>query len=376
MTGALLPPEVRERFRVPGPGPYLASHSAGAQPRSAIAALHRHFLDPWGQRGGDWDAWLAAIDGWRGALAALLDAEAQDICPTPGVGEGLARYVSALDAATERRTILLAPSAFPTIGFVAGGLAARGWRLRYLPTDADVRLPASWAAALDADVALVIAMHVSSVSGARADMAGIAAAARAAGARCIADCAQSAGVVPVEPAAWGVDAAISSCLKWLCGGPGAGWLWVAPHDRTVLEPATRGWWSHADPFAMDIHDFRYAPDARRWWGGTPDVAPFVLAGAGLGEIAALGVAAIADHNRTLQAMLRDQLKPLTPQWRWPLGAIGGSLCIGLGDDHPRVAAAVAAGGIQADFRGDVLRLSFHAYNGADDVTAVVEALRQ
>jgi kynureninase len=374
MSSALLAPDIRDLFRLPGSGPYLASHSAGPQPRRAIAALHKHFLDPWAAQGGAWDDWLAAIDDWRSALAQLLTVEGADLCPTPSVGAGLLRYLSALDAATPRRTILLAPSAFPTIGFVAGGLAARGWDVRFLPGDAEVRDPASWAAALDERVALVIAMHVSSNSGAYADMAGIAAAARAAGARCIADCAQSAGIVPVAPAEWGVDAAIGSCLKWLCGGPGAGWLWVAPHDRTRLEPADRGWWSHADPFAMDISDFRYAPDARRWWGGTPDVVPFVLAKAGIDVVSAISVPAIRAHNRALQAMLRERLEPLTPQWHWPGGAVGGTLCIDVGSDQPRAAAALAAHGITADFRGSVMRLSFHAYNGVDDAEATAKAL--
>lgn len=374
MTAGLLDPALAARFHLPPAGPYLRSHSAGCQPRSAAAALDKALLAPWREQGDAWDAWLNAIDDWRHALAMLVAVDAADLCPTASVGAGLSRYLSALDNATERRTILLAPSAFPTIGFVASGLAARGWRVRYLPAAADVRRAEAWAEAIDDDVALVIAMHVSSNSGVRADMAGIAAVAHAAGARCISDCAQSAGVVPVAPTIWGVDAAIGSCLKWLCGGPGAGWLWVAPHDRTALEPAERGWWSHADPFEMDIQNFRYAPDARRWWGGTPDIAPFALAKAGLAEINAIGVEAISAHNRALQQALRDALEGQRPQWIWPTGHIGGTLCIDVGADQPQVAAALASAAIAADFRGTTLRLSFHAYNGADDVAAVANAL--
>lgn len=286
---------------------------------------------------------------------------------------GLSRYISALGSATRRRTILLAPSAFPTIGYVASGLAAAGWKTRYLPADADVREAANWRAALDDDVALVIAMHVSSVSGALTDIAAVAAAARAAGARCIADCAQSVGVVPVAPAAWGVDAVLGTSVKWLCGGPGAAWLWVAPHDRTALDPMERGWWSHENPFEMDISDFRYAPDARRWWGGTPDVAPFILSTAGIEAIADIGVDAVRGHNRALQHMLRDALAPKTPQWRWPAGDIGGTLCIDTGTDQPRVAGLLERHRIRADFRGTIMRLSFHAYNGVADVERTVAA---
>ena len=376
MSGALLPEAVAGRFHLPPNATYLKSHSVGCQPRAAEAALREGLLAPWRETGEAWPGWLGAIDAWRAALAALLGVEARDLCPATNVSAGLSRYISALGTATGRRTILLAPSAFPTIGYVASGLAAAGWTTRYLPEDADVRDPANWTAMLDDEVALVIAMHVSSNSGALTDIAAVAAAAKAAGARCIADCAQSVGVVPVTPATWGVDAVLGTSVKWLCGGPGAAWLWVAPHDRTALDPMERGWWSHENPFEMDISDFRYAPDARRWWGGTPDVAPFVLSSAGIAEIAAIGVDEIRAHNRALQAVLRDALEARTPGWRWPTGAIGGTLCIDTGADRPRIAEALDRNNLRADFRGTILRLSFHAYNGVADVERTATALIQ
>ena len=374
MSGALLPEAIRDRFHLPSGATYLKSHSVGCQPRAAEAALRDGLLAPWRETGEAWPDWLGAIDTWRAALAGLIGVEARDLCPATNVSAGLSRYLSALGTATRRRTILLAPSAFPTIGYVASGLEAAGWRARYLPGDADVRDPANWSAALDDDVALVVAMHVSSNSGALTDIAAVAVAARAAGARCIADCAQSVGAVPVTPAAWGVDAVLGTSVKWLCGGPGAAWLWVAPHDRTMLSPMERGWWSLENPFEMDICDFRYAPDARRWWGGTPDVAPFILSAAGIAEIAAIGVDRIRAHNQALQAMLRDALERRTPLWRWPAGDIGGTLCIDTGADQPRVAEALEADAIRADFRGTVLRLSFHAYSGVGDAEKTVAAL--
>ncbi|HMN53657.1 MAG TPA: aminotransferase class V-fold PLP-dependent enzyme [Sphingopyxis sp.] len=374
MSGALLPEAVAGRFHLPPGATYLKSHSVGCQPRAAEDLLRRKLLAPWRETGEAWPDWLGAIDTWRAALAGLIGVEARDLCPATNVSAGLSRYLSALGSATGRRTILLAPSAFPTIGYVASGLAAAGWGVRYLPGDADVRDPVNWVVALDDDVALVVAMHVSSNSGALTDIAAVAAAAKAAGARCIADCAQSVGVVPVTPAAWGVDAVLGTSVKWLCGGPGAAWLWVAPHDRTMLSPMERGWWSHENPFEMDISAFRYAPDARRWWGGTPDIAPFILSAAGIAEIAAIGVDRIRAHNQALQAMLRDALERRTPLWRWPVGDIGGTLCIDTGADQPRVAAALEADAIRADFRGTVLRLSFHAYSGVGDAEKTVAAL--
>lgn len=374
MSAALLPESVSARFHLPPGATYLKSHSVGCQPREAGALLQRYYLGPWAETGEAWPHWLESVDNWRAALAGLIGEAPQDLCPATNVSAALSRYLSALGAATKRRTILFAPSAFPTIGYVASGLAASGWRTKMLPPNADVRDAAHWAAALDEDVALAIPMHVTSNSGALADIAGIAAAVQAAGGRCIVDCAQSVGIVPVAPATWGVDAAIGTSVKWLCGGPGAAWLWVSPHDRTALDPAERGWWSHSDPFEMDIGDFRYAPDARRWWGGTPDVAPFILSAAGINEMMAIGIDAVRAHNGALQAMVRRALEDQTPQWGWPTGAIGGTLCIDTGPDQPRVAAALDAHAIKADFRGTVLRTSFHAYNSARDAERLIATL--
>ena len=374
MSDTLLPEAIRDRFHLPPGAVYLKSHSVGCQPRAAEALLRERLLAPWRETGEAWPHWLEAIDAWRIALAGLIGVEARDLCPATNVTAGLARYISALGQATDRRTILLAPSAFPTIGYLASGLAATGWTTRYLPDDADVREAASWTAALDEDVALVVAMHVSSNSGALAAIADIASAAKAAGARCIADCAQSVGIVPVTPARWGVDAVLGTSVKWLCGGPGAAWLWVAPYDRSTLDPMERGWWSHENPFEMDIRDFRYAPDARRWWGGTPDVAPLILSTAGIEEIAAIGIAAVRSHNRALQGLLRDALEPQTPQWRWPTGPIGGTLCIDTGADQPRVAEVLDRHRLRADFRGTILRLSFHAYSSVADVEKTAAVL--
>jgi hypothetical protein len=185
---------------------------------------------------------------------------------------------------------------------------------------------------------------------------------------CIVDVAQSAGILPLRVATLGADVVLGSCIKWLCGGPGAGFLWIRPGLIERLEPVDVGWFSHENPFDMDIHSFRYAQDARRFWGGTPSIAPFVVAAASLRHIHSLGVEAIHAHNRRLVQVFTDALPPA---WRarlpaWPFG---GTICMALGADFDAVTAALAATGAQFDSRADVIRLSFHACNGEDDALA-------
>ncbi|MEQ1689048.1 MAG: aminotransferase class V-fold PLP-dependent enzyme, partial [Sphingopyxis sp.] len=334
----LLPPDIARRFHVPGPGPYLAAHAAGCLPVIARERLEAALLGPWEAEANDaWDAWLTAIDVFRASVAALLDVEAAMVCPQPNVSAGFARWLAALPPPTgERRDVVMSADSFPSLGFVAGGMERLGYRLRFLPDNADVRDTEMWRAAVDERTAVTLVMHVTSNSGALAPVADIVAHARAIGARACIDIAQSVGVVPTPADAWNAHAVVGSCLKWLCGGPGAGFIALDPDDIVNLTPMDPGWWSHEAPFEMNIRNFRPAPDALRLWGGTPDIAPFVLANAGIetiGGIGGIGVDAIRAHGQALQRQTRESLSPLRPEWIWPTGEIGGTMCIDVGDER-------------------------------------------
>jgi|CXWL01.1.fsa_nt_gi kynureninase len=372
----LLPAEVARRFHVPGPGPYLAAHAAGCLPVITRERLEAALLSPWAAGANDaWGAWLDAIGVFRAGVAALLGVEAAMVCPQPNVSAGFARWLAALPPPTgERRDVVMSADSFPSLGFVAGGMERLGYRLRFLPDNADVRDADMWRSAMDERTAVVLVMHVTSNSGAVAPVADIVARARAIGARACIDIAQSVGVVPTPADAWNAHAVVGSCLKWLCGGPGAGFIALDPADIANLAPMDPGWWSHEAPFEMNIRDFRPAPDALRLWGGTPDIAPFVLASAGIETISGIGVTAIRAHGQALQVLAREKLAPLRPHWRWPVGEVGGTLCIDVGDEHDAIAAAFAAHGIRADFRGSIMRLSFAAWNGPGCVERVARAL--
>jgi len=175
------------------------------------------------------------------------------------------------------------------------------------------------------DVAAAIFMHVHSNSGLVSPLPALAELAREAGIFSIADICQSAGIVPLDVTELGVDAVVRSCVKWLYCGPGAGFLWVAQGWLDRLGPPDRGWFSHAEPFAFDIADFRYASDALRFWGGTPSIAPYTLACVGLRTIGDIGVARIFRHNRALFDRLR---RSLPASWTDRIVHADERLCVG------------------------------------------------
>ncbi|CAM3337548.1 aminotransferase class V-fold PLP-dependent enzyme [Asticcacaulis taihuensis] len=345
-------------FEKPPGGPYLLSHSAGLLPKAARSDFEAGFFGPWqSQPGESWPQWLTAIDDFRVALAGLLGGRMEDWCPQPNVSAALFALLSGLTVTPDRNAIVMSALAFPSLGFVAQQAERLGLRLRLFDGDpADI---ATWEAALTPDVAVVVVMHVHSNTSIVSPVAEIAALARARGIFSIIDVAQSAGILPIDVTAWQADALTGSCLKWLCGGPGAGFLWC-PHD---LKPLNVGWFSHENPFEFDIRDFRYASDARRFWGGTPSVAPYVLATTGIRTISEIGVKKILNHNRALIARI-------DPSDR---SGQGGTLCYRPADMEKTMAALTAAG-CRFDRRGDTLRLSFHIYNTEQDADIVVGCL--
>ena len=83
------------------------------------------------------------------------------------------------------------------------------------------------------------------------DVEAIVARAHEEGALVVLDAYQSVGTVPLDVTALGVDFAVGGSVKWLCGGPGRGWLYVRPDLAATLEPALTGWQAHARPFAFE-----------------------------------------------------------------------------------------------------------------------------
>lgn len=369
--------DMRAQMQVPGPGPYLATHSVGCLPLVARKALEREYLSPWATQGGDaWPGWLDAIDGFRAALATLLGGNARDYCPQANLSGALARLLGSMPRPlARRRTWIAHEDSFPSLGYVLAKAGGLGQSLRLVPRERPASDPRTWESALDDDVLGVLLTHVHSNTGVVAPVAQVASLCAGQGIYCVVDVAQSAGILPVDVAGFGADAVLGSCIKWLCGGPGAGWMWLRPGLAEALEPIDVGWFSHAEPFAMDIHDFRYAGDARRFLGGTPSVAPYVMAAASLAWLAQLGLDRVLAHNRALAARFA---RALPPRWRgrMPAGEYGGTLCLDAASEDEAVAAASAlhAIGARSDRRGTVLRLSFHLCNDEADADAVAAAL--
>ena len=363
-----------DRF-IPHDGIYLLNHSVGRPPRTARDTAGEGFFEPWEHGDAEvWPGWLDQIDNFRQQLAALLNGHMPDFCPQTNLSSALTKLIYSLPVREGKTTILLHERDFPSMGFVLQRASRLGYRTRMIPASADPQDCTTWQDYLTDDVGVALVTHVHSNTSALMPVADITALARQRGIVSIVDIAQSVGVVPIDLAHWQADFVLGSCVKWLCGGPGAGFLWADPDILPQCEPVDVGWFSHADPFEFDIKNFRYAEDALRFWGGTPSVLPFVTAGNSIQVLRDIGIDTVREHNLALNQAIIDSLEPacvLTPH---AAARRGGTLVLHFGGRQQAVEDRLRQAGVRFDSRATGLRMSPHVYNNSEEIDVVIECL--
>ncbi len=360
---------------------YLVTHSLGAMPRAVYAKL-QSYADQWATRGvqawaeGWWDAPVAVGD----MVARLLNAPRGSVVMHQNVSMIESIVASALDFSGKRNKVVYTEQEFPSVMYVWEAAKRNGARIVCVEGDDDVGVPTEkLCEAIDEETLIVPISHVCFRSSYQQDARMVCERAREVGALVLLDAYQSLGTVPLDAQALGVDMVCGGSVKWLCGGPGAAYLYVRPDLARELEPRITGWAAHAAPFAFETGPQRYADDARRLLNGTPAVPALLAATAGYEIVLEVGVEAIRAHSVLLTERLRARLlergfripSPEDPARR------GGTLTVGLNEDEhgPAFVHALAARGILVDHRpGAGLRVSPHFYTRAGELDEFAEVL--
>jgi len=178
-----------------------------------------------------------------------------------------------------------------------------------------------------------------------------------------------------------VDFATGGSVKWLCGGPGAGYLYVRPDLQAKFLPLVTGWAAHAAPFEFRLGAQDYAQGPMRLLNGSPAVPSLLAATAGYEVLLEAGPESVRRHSIRLTEALRADLlergfavpSPADPARR------GGTLTVGLREQEhgPAFVAALAARDILVDHRPDSgIRVSPHFYTELDDLRAFAAAMSE
>jgi kynureninase len=357
-------------------GIYLLNHSVGRPLVSAREYTEKHYFDVWESGQAEvWNSWLPIIEDFRSAIAKIYNTDASYVCPQVNLSSALTKILSALPREKNKMTILLSEEDFPSIVFVLKMAEQNGYKLKFIPKGSDLLDIQTWDQHMSADVGLALVSHVYSNTGVKAPVFEITSLCQQKKIFSIVDIAQSAGVVQIDFQKWQSDFVIGSCVKWLCGGSGAAYLWVNPRLLHMCKPTDVGWFSHQNPFEFDIHSFTYADSALRFWGGTPSVMPYVVATNSINTLANIGVGVISQHNIKLSQLLIDQIEDRHIVSPRHANQRGGTVVLHFGNQQEAVLEKLTQANVRFDSRPHGLRLSPHIYNTQDEIEEVSCCLR-
>ena len=367
-----LPARCRHRFPIFERRVYINSCSQGALSDRVRDAYSRYLRD-WDERGAPWEYWIEQTEAARAAFARLVNAEPDEIAVTTSLSAGVAALASGLRFAGPRHKVVLTDWEFPTIGQIWHAQEARGARVVHVREDADGQIPPkSFRRVIDEETKLLSITHVCYRNGAKLDVDAVVRIAHEHDVPVLLDAYQTIGSMPIDVRALGVDFLACGTLKYLLGSAGLGFFYCRRELWEKAWPTATGWFADEDVFAMDVHDYSPARDARRFQSGTPPI-PSIYAGiAGIELMQELGTAETQKHVRKLNELLIEGVEELGGTLATPTdpNRRGALVCI-KSTDAERLVAELARESIVTSSRDGNLRVSAHAYNTPEDVKAVL-----
>jgi kynureninase len=363
--------EYRDRFPILADTTYLINHSLGAMPAAAEQRM-LEFIRMWKERGirawgeGWWEMPMTVGD----QVGRIIGAPAGSTVMHQNVAIAEAIIVSCFRPVDPRRNrVVYEEGNFPSVRYLYQAQS----ELDVVVVDDDRAI----IEAIDERTLLVPITHVLFKTGEIQDVAAIVRRAHEVGAHVVLDAYQSAGIVPLDVAALNVDFAVGGSVKWLCGGPGNGWLYARPDLAEVLEPTFVGWQAHARPFSFEP-ELDFADGAARFLTGTPNVPALYAATAGYDLIEEIGVDNIRENSiRQTQLLIElldeagfDVTSPRDPARR------GGTVTVRT-TQFEAVHKELGERQIICDFRPDAgLRLGPHYYNTDEELRYAVEQIAE
>jgi kynureninase len=370
----------RSEFPILDKTVYLISHSLGAMPRETFSRLNE-YAETWATRGVR--AWA---EGWWNMPVSVGDDVAHIIGAPPGsvvmhqnVSICQSLILSCFEPTPKRNKIVYSELNFPSVMYVYEAHARDGGlRIETVASDDGITVPLDrFLAAIDEETLLVPFSHVLFKSGFLQNAKAITERAHEVGAKVVLDAYQSAGTVPFDVTELNVDFATGGSVKWLCGGPGAGYLYVRPDLQLQLQPKTTGWMAHEAPFAFET-DLRYADNITRFLHGSPAIPALYAAQSGYKIINEIGVNRIREKSVRQTTRLIELAEEAGFEVTSPKSSAdrGGTITVG----HPD-AAAITKELIRrefiVDFRpGAGVRISPHFYTSDEELELVIQEMKK
>jgi kynureninase len=358
---------------------YLINNSLGAMHRDTATRLAA-YAEEWDTQGVTaWTAWFAEMSRIADLVGTAIGAAAGTTILRQSVADAVNAVVSCVDFTGSRNRVVTTAADWPGTHYMwAEHCRRHGGELVVVPYDAGGLTidPQRVADAIDARTRVVSVSLVQFRTSALLDLAPVRDAARRHDALLILDAYQAAGALPVDVAANQVDVCVGGSVKFLCGGPGNGWLYVRPEIAEALRPSAVGWISHVRPFDFEWAEIAYAPGIQRFAGGTPNVPAAYAASPGYQAIVDIGITRIRERSQALTQRLVDGALERGITVRSPVDAArrGGHVTVDI-TDAERVHTVLIERGYVVDYRpGGGIRIGPHFFTTEDECAGVLEEM--
>jgi len=370
----------RSEFPILDKTVYLISHSLGAMPRATHERL-QEYADIWASRGvrawaeGWWDMPVTVGD----EVGRIIGADPGTVVMHQNVSICQSLILSCLQPTPQRNKIVYSELNFPSVMYVYEAHARDGsLKIDVVKSDDGMTVPLErLLAAIDETTLLVPFSHVLFKSAFLQNAKAIIDRAHEVGAMVVLDTYQSAGTVPFSVKELNADFATGGSVKWLCGGPGAGYLYVRPDLHTKLEPKTTGWMAHESPFAFDT-ELQYASNITRFLHGSPAIPALYAAQSGYRIINEIGVERIREKSMRQTEYLINLAEEAGFTVTSPKDVNQRAGTITIAHEH---AGAVTKELIRREFIVDYrpgagIRISPHFYTSDDELQLAIKELKK
>jgi L-cysteine/cystine lyase len=225
---------------------YLNTATIGPLPRCVPQAIEEWLHNEWthGRLGMDAYAAMAEVYGQaRSAAARLLHVESEEIALTENTSEGLNIICHGLNWQPGDEVIFTNHEQISVISLLYHLRDRYGISLGIADLGAEGDRPAeeAIAALITPRTRLIVLSHVSFMTGAVINVSAVAELAHRSDILVLVDGAQSAGAIPLDIQASGVDFFAFPMQKWLYGPDGTGALYVRHEVLERVQPTYIGW---------------------------------------------------------------------------------------------------------------------------------------
>jgi kynureninase len=359
---------------------YLVSNSLGAMHRETAASLAA-FAALWAEQGvAAWETWFPRMREVADTIGEIIGAPAGSTVLRQNVSDAMVAVASTLDFGPTRNRVVVTALDWPGTTHLFRAWERYGAELVVVPADPGGLTvdPQRVADAVDDRTALVSLSLVAYRSGALLDPEPAIERAHRVGARVCLDAYQAVAAVPFDVTGLAVDFCVGGSVKYLCGGPGNGWLYVRPDVAANARPAAVGWLSADQPFSFADDRLEYGAGSLRYTGGTPGVPAAYAAVPGFRAVRDVGVARIRRRSLQLTGILIEEADRHAIPVRTPREANrrGGHVTLAV-PDGARVAEQLRRLGILVDHRPDAgIRLGPHFYSTESECREAVAAIAE